>query len=69
MAKSHPYRSPPTVEPRAVRESDDALATAQRYACYFVVGWALLRVGICTTRGLDLEGVVALVVLVTAIHR
>jgi hypothetical protein len=32
-----------------------------------VLGWALLRVGVCTRKGLDLEGFIALVIVVTAL--
>jgi len=43
------------------------LDTAQQLATRFVLGWAVLRVGVSAFRGLDLEGFVALVIVVTAV--
>jgi hypothetical protein len=68
MAASHPYRTSESeaVSPR--RESDDALRSAQSLTKLFLVGWSLLRVGMCSVRGLDLEGCAALVVLVAMVR-
>jgi hypothetical protein len=62
---SSPYRSAPA--PVAAHETPDSLGSAQRVASRFVLGWAVLRVGICTVKGLDLEGFIALVIVVTAL--
>jgi hypothetical protein len=61
---SSPYRSAPPV---AAHETPDPLGIAQRVAGRLVLGWALLRVGACSLKGLDLEGFVALVIVVTAV--
>jgi hypothetical protein len=58
-----PYRSAAVVPP----EPPDSLGMAQRAAQQLVLGWALLRVGVCTRKGLDLEGFIALVIVVTAL--
>ncbi len=58
-----PYRSAAMVPP----EPPDSLGIAQRAAQQIVVGWALLRVGVSAMKGLDLEGFIALVIVVTAL--
>jgi short subunit fatty acids transporter len=64
---SSPYRNPgrPVATPRG--EPADALDRAQKLANGFVLGWALLRIAVCTVKGLDLEGFLALVIVVTAV--
>jgi len=67
IAPAHPYRTP---GPRAATPwhlHADALRAAERLANQFVLGWAILRVGVCAFEGLDIEGVVALVIVVTAV--
>jgi len=64
MASSHPYR---TSELRAASprpQPDDALRGAQLLAKLFLVAWSLVRLGVCSARGLDLEGCAALVIVV-----
>jgi hypothetical protein len=48
-------------------EAADPMGIAQRVANRFLLGWAVLRVAVCTVRGLDLEGFVALVIVVTVV--
>jgi hypothetical protein len=60
---SSPYRSAPVPVP----EGPDPLCVAGRIAGRLVLGWALLRVGVCSLKGLDLEGFSALVIVVTAV--
>ena len=57
-----PYRTPATVP----QEAPDPLGVALRLAKRLVVGWALLRVGVSAMKGLDLQGFLALVIVVTA---
>lgn len=38
----------------------------ERIASWMVLGWAVVRVALCATRSLDVQGVVALFILVTA---
>jgi hypothetical protein len=67
MASPHPYRAS---EPRAALpppESDDALRGAQSLTKLFLVGWSLVRVGVCAVKGLDLEGCAALVIVVAVV--
>jgi hypothetical protein len=66
MAGSQPYRVPerrkaPEAEPR------DPLGAAFRLVGYFVLGWAFLRLAVCSVRGIDFEGFVALVIFVAAV--
>jgi hypothetical protein len=65
---SNPYRIAARPTAAAQREGADPLGIAQRVASQFVLGWALLRVGICSVRGLDLEGFIAVVIVVTAVR-
>jgi hypothetical protein len=58
-----PYR---TLAP-APQDAPDPLGVSLRFTERLVVGWALLRVGVCTMKGLDLEGFLALVIVVTAL--
>lgn len=53
--------APPLPEPA------DPLAVGQRVAHGFVFGWALLRLVVCAIKGLDVEGFVALVIVVVAV--
>ena len=64
--RQHPYRSAARREQPA-RAPVDQLASSQRLAVGFVLGWAFLRVAVCSMRGMDLEGFLALVVVVTAV--
>jgi hypothetical protein len=57
---SSPYRSAPV----PVGEPPDPLCAAERIAVRLLLGWALLRVGVCS---LDPEGFIALVIVVTAV--
>jgi hypothetical protein len=68
MAASHPYRTSGSEAASPQRESDDALRSAQSLTKLFLVGWSLLRVDMCSVRGLDLEGCAALVVLVAMVR-
>jgi len=64
MASSHPYRTSHDPAASPLRERDDALRGAQALTKLFLVGWSLLRVVVCSVRGLDLEGCAALIVVV-----
>ncbi len=64
LPTANPYRIPGVAAPAA----PDPLGAAQRVANRLVVAWALLRVGVCTMKGLDLEGFLALVIVVTAVR-
>jgi hypothetical protein len=63
-----PTASPYRITGVASREAPDSVGAAQGIANRVVVGWAILRVGVCTLRGLDFEGFLALVIVVTAVH-
>jgi hypothetical protein len=67
MAASHPYRTSDPEADSPPPESDDALRGALSLAKLFLVGWSLVRVGVCSVRGIDLEGCAALVVVVVAV--
>lgn len=67
LSFSSPYRISAHRVATAPDETADTLGLAERLANRFVFGWALLRVGVCTVRGLDLEGFIALVIVVTAV--
>jgi hypothetical protein len=67
MPRPHPYRSPECPTPAFFRGPADPLAVARLVSKAFLLVWALLRVAICTTRGLDFEGFVALVIVVAAV--
>ncbi|MGD0526608.1 MAG: hypothetical protein ABSE49_15785 [Polyangiaceae bacterium] len=60
---SSPYRSAPV----PVGEPPDPLCAAERIAVRLLLGWALLRVGVCSLKSLDPEGFIALVIVVTAV--
>ena len=64
MAASHPYRTSGSEAASPQRESDDALRSAQSLTKLFLVGWSLVRVGVCAVKGLDLEGCAALVIVI-----
>ncbi len=64
----HPYRTqdcPPRGPSRA--PSIVGLESALRAVTLAVLLWSFLRVAICTLRGLDLEGFVALFIIVTTV--
>jgi hypothetical protein len=66
-ACAHPYRV--AVRPGATSRTTplEPLESAQRVAGFAILGWALLRLGVCTMRGLDFEGFVGLVIVVSRI--
>jgi len=68
LAPSRLYRvcARPIAPP--VDDPDAPLAVAQRLASRLVVGWALLRVGVCAAKGLDIEGFIAVVIVVTTVQ-
>jgi hypothetical protein len=66
-ARLHPYRTAGLAEPERPAEPVDPLRAAERRASQFVVGWALLRIAVCSVRGMDLEGFVALAIVVTVV--
>ncbi|HEY1696035.1 MAG TPA: hypothetical protein VGG39_27900 [Polyangiaceae bacterium] len=61
-ARPHPYRSRSALPPTEAR-TVDPLARAQRVAEVLVLGWAALRLVLCSLHGLDFEGCIALVLL------
>ena len=66
MPVSHPYRT------SAARQtpgpgSADSLRSAQAVAKLFLFAWSLARVGVCSVRGLDVEGFMALTVVVAVV--
>ena len=67
MRTSQPYRSPapPTLE--WVGDPPDVLRAGSRGAKAFLVVWSLLRVAVCSLRGLDLEGLIALFIVVATV--
>ncbi|HEX8795262.1 MAG TPA: hypothetical protein VF765_30145 [Polyangiaceae bacterium] len=64
MAFSHPYRIPEFRVARPPSDAVDVLRGAQSLIKLFLVGWSLLRVGVCSTRGIDVEGCAALLVVI-----
>jgi len=68
LPPSSPYRvcASPVAPP--LGDPDELLVVAQRLANRFVVGWALLRLGVCAVKGLDIEGFIAVVIVVTAVQ-
>jgi hypothetical protein len=61
----HPYRSAArTVEPERP-DAKDASGRALAAAQTFLLGWSLIRAALCAVRGLDLEGLFAVVLVVT----
>jgi hypothetical protein len=66
MLVPHPYRTPEPYVDAPQPEAVDLLR-ATRYATLFVVGWSLLRVAVCSVRGLDAEGCFAAVVLTACV--
>ncbi len=65
---SHPYRTPDGSSPVASRKAATGLEAALRAAIVVVFVWSLVRVALCSFRGLDFEGFVALVIVVTAVQ-
>jgi hypothetical protein len=64
--RQHPYRI--TARRRQLaRAPVDPLVSGQRLARGAVLGWAFLRVVVCSMRGMDFEGFLALVIVVTAV--
>jgi hypothetical protein len=66
-ALPHPYRTAERASQPQQARPVDPLWAAERGASHFVVGWALLRVAVCSARGMDFEGFVALAIVVTAV--
>lgn len=64
MPAPHPYRTPEFGSASPPPDADDTLHRAQLLTKLFLVGWSLVRVVVCSVRGLDLEGCAALVVIV-----
>jgi hypothetical protein len=64
MPASHPYRTQELGSASPQRDEDDALHCAQLLTKVFLFGWSVVRVAVCSIRGLDLEGCAALVVVV-----
>jgi hypothetical protein len=64
MPAPHPYRTPELGAASSRPEADNALRGAQSLTKLFLLAWSLLRVAVCSARGLDLEGCAALVVVV-----
>lgn len=64
MPAPHPYRTPELGTSPLPRDADDALRGVLSLTKLFVVGWSLVRVAVCSVRGLDLEGCAALVIVV-----
>jgi hypothetical protein len=66
-----PLSSPYRASARPVRthrhETADPLRLAQRVVGWFVLGWALVRLAVCAVSGLDVDGFIALVVVVTVL--
>jgi hypothetical protein len=67
LSAAHPYRTPVLRVATPVREPSGVLDKAQGLASWLLLGWAALRVGVCTFEGLDLVGFVALVIVVMAV--
>jgi hypothetical protein len=65
MLIPHPYRTHERCVNAPRPEAVDLLRAAQ-YTTLFMVGWSLLRVAVCSVRGLDVEGCFAAVVLTAA---
>lgn len=66
----HPYRTPDRRDEQPERRRCgelDPSRVALLAAELFLVGWSLVRVAICARRGLDLDGFVAIVVLVSVV--
>ena len=63
MPASHPYRTQAPHDAQGT-ESVDSLGRAQSVAKLFLFGWSLARVAVCSVRGLDVEGFMALTVVV-----
>jgi hypothetical protein len=67
LPPSSPYRASARRLAGRCDRAADPLLYAQRAAHRFVLGWAILRVAVCAFKGLDVEGFVALLVIVTAL--
>jgi hypothetical protein len=68
MPRPHPYRMPQRPKPVLVHRPVDPLAAARLASKAFLLVWALLRLVACATRGLDVEGCIALVVVVAVVR-
>jgi hypothetical protein len=64
---THPYRTAIPSQRRADAGACEPLERARVIARVFLLGWALLRVGVCSVRGLDFEGFIALVMVADSI--
>jgi hypothetical protein len=63
----HPYRTPARRDDAPPRRGrSDPLRAGAAIACLFLLAWSVLRVALCTVRGLDIEGAIAAVIVVTA---
>ncbi len=67
MLAPHPYRTPDCRLVASQREPIDPLEAALSLASLFLIGWSLLRVAFCAKRGLDLDGCLAVTVLIGAV--
>jgi hypothetical protein len=67
LSALHPYRVPEHPEPDPGLPPVDPLWDAQRLTSHLVVCWAVLRVAACSARGLDLEGFLALLLVVAVL--
>jgi hypothetical protein len=63
--EAHPYRSPARPVDDAPPCAPTALGIGLAVAQLCLLGWALVRVAVCTVRGLDLEGALAVTVVAT----
>ena len=63
-----PYRVSASPVAAEAHHRDDGLVGAQWLARRLLVGWAFARVAVCAVKGLDIEGFVALVIVVTAMQ-
>jgi hypothetical protein len=68
-APSHPYRASDASAAPTEREPVDVLATGGRIAPWLLLGWALIRIALCTVHALDFQGFVALVIVAFAMAR
>jgi hypothetical protein len=64
---SNPYRLSACPDGEPGRGTVGLLLFGERIAHGFVLGWAFLRVALCAVRGLDVEGFVALVIVVSIV--
>jgi len=66
---SHPYRASAESATPPERQPVDVLATGGRIAPWLLLGWAIVRLAICTVHGLDFQGFFALVIVAYAMAR